>query len=101
MVGPAGKAGALPPSIHFETEDEAIDLVEAAVGRLRVASVEAQGRVGPGSASTARELLAIAADYGATAIIVAQRGGQVSEVLLGSVAHRVVHLATIPVLVVR
>ena len=51
--------------------------------------------------STARELLAIASSAGATEIVIGDRGSHVTDVLLGSVAHRVVHLAEIPVLLVR
>ena len=35
-------------------------------------------------------------DYGATLIVVGDRGSRVSDVLLGSVAHRIVHLAACP-----
>ena len=51
--------------------------------------------------STARELLAIAQSFGATLIVVGDRGSRVSDVLLGGVAHRIVHLAACPVLLVR
>jgi len=100
MVG-AAKAGAVPPSMHFETEEEARQLVDSAVERLRGDGLHAEGQVGPGAGSTARELLAIATSAGATEIVIGDRGSHVTDVLLGSVAHRVVHLAEIPVLLVR
>ena len=96
------RPSALPPVLHVESEDEARALVDAAVDRLRHAGVVAQGQVGHGAAgSTARELLEIAQSYGATLIVVGDRGSRVSDVLLGGVAHRIVHLAACPVLLVR
>jgi nucleotide-binding universal stress UspA family protein len=100
MVGTA-RAGAVPPSLHFESEEEASQLVDTAVERLRGDGVQAEGQVGPGTGSTARELLAIATAAGASEIVIGDRGSHVTDVLLGSVAHRVVHLAEIPVLLVR
>jgi nucleotide-binding universal stress UspA family protein len=96
-----GRAGAIPPSLHLESEEEARGLVDAAVERLRGAGVQAGGQVGPGPGSTARQLLAIADSDSANLIVIGDRGSHVSDVLLGSVAHRVVHLAKVPVLLVR
>ena len=101
MVGAAARGSAVPPSLHFESEEEARQLVETAVERLRGEGVDAEGQVGPGTGSTARELLGIAAAAGSTQIVIGDRGSHVTDVLLGSVAHRVVHLAEIPVLLVR
>src|SRR5207245_1556830 len=81
---------------HLESEEEARQLVDAAVERLRGDGVQAEGQVGPGAGSTARDLLAIADSAGANLIVIGDRGSHVSDVLLGSVAHRVVHLAKIP-----
>ena len=96
-----GKAGAIPPAIHLESEEEARQLVDSAVERLRGDGLPAEGQVGPGAGSTARELLAIVDSAGANLIVIGDRGSHVSDVLLGSVAHRVVHLAKVPVLLVR
>jgi nucleotide-binding universal stress UspA family protein len=102
MVTPTAKAGALPPALHFESEEEARECVDAAVARLRRAGVRADGRIGPGeTGSTAHELLAIAQAAGATLIVVGDRRSRVSDVLLGSVAYRIVHHAECPVLLVR
>jgi len=101
MVAPAARAGAIPPSMHFESEEEARQLVDAAVERLEAAGVAASGQVGHGSGSTARELLEIASGFDGTVIVVGDRGSRVSDLLLGSVAHRIVHLASFPVLLVR
>ena len=101
MVGLA-RPGALPPALRVESEEDAKALVDAAVERLRNAGVRAAGQVGHGVAgSTARELLEIAQSFGATLIVVGDRGSRVSDVLLGGVAHRIVHLAACPVLLVR
>ena len=105
MVGMA-RPSALPPVLHVESEEEAKALVDAAVDRLRNAGVGAQGQVGHGAAgsaarSTARDLLEIAQSFGATLIVVGDRGSRVSDVLLGSVANRIAHLAACPVLLVR
>lgn len=101
VAGPA-RAGALPPALSFESEDAARALVDSAVARLRDAGVQADGEVGPGATgSTARDLLQIAQSYDATLIVVGDRGSHVSDVLLGGVANRIVHLAGCPVLLVR
>jgi nucleotide-binding universal stress UspA family protein len=101
MVTPAAKAGAIPPALHFESEEAAMGLVDTAVADLRSAGIEAQGKVGTGVGSTARELLDIAGAYGANLIVVGDRGSHVTDLLLGSVAHRIVHLAKCPVLLAR
>lgn len=96
-----GRAGAIPPALHLESEEEARELVENAVAQLRDEGVQAEGQVEPGPGRTARQLLAIAEAAGANLIAVGDRSSAVTDVLLGSVAHRVVHLAQIPVLLVR
>ncbi len=100
LVG-AARAGATPPAMHVESEDEAKTFVDRTVDSLRVAGVTAEGLVHSGEASTAKELLEIASRYGATLIIAGDRGSRVTDILLGSVAHRIVHLAECPVLLVR
>jgi nucleotide-binding universal stress UspA family protein len=101
MVASAARPGALPPVVHLESEEDARRLVDAGVERLRSAGVRAEGRLGPGEGSTARELLDIAQSFGCSVIVVGDRGSRVTDLLLGSVAHRIVHLATCPVLLVR
>lgn len=101
MVG-AARASALPPALHLESEEQAQALVDAAVTQLRKAGVQAAGEIGHGATdSTARELLDIAQAARATLIVVGDRGSRVTDLLLGSVANRIAHLAECPVLLVR
>jgi nucleotide-binding universal stress UspA family protein len=101
MVAAVGKPGALPPVIHFETEERAQQLVDTAVQKLRDQGVTAEGVVGAGAGSTARELLDIAQSHRANLIVVGDRDSRVTDVILGGVSHRIVHLADCPVLLVR
>lgn len=101
MVAAVGKPGALPPTVHFETEEKAQELVDGAVQQLRNAGIKAVGKVGPGAGSTARELLDLAQAHGANLIVVGDRDSRVTDLILGGVAHRIVHLADCPVLLVR
>lgn len=98
---PTARASGVPPVFHIESEERAREMVQTAVDKLAEAGLKAHGKVGPGSGSTARELLEIARDYDATIIVVGDRGSHVSDLLLGSVANRIVHLAHCPVLLVR
>jgi nucleotide-binding universal stress UspA family protein len=102
LVG-AARPGAIPPSLHPESEQDARLLVDGAVGRLRDTGVRAEGLVHPGSGegTTARELVGIAASFGANLIVVGDRHARVTDVLLGGVAHKIVQLAPCSVLLVR
>ncbi len=96
-----GKPGALPPIVHFESEEAAQELINTAVNDLRQVGIKATGQIGPGAGSTAHELLAIARAFGADLILVGDRDSRITDVILGGVAHRIVHLADCPVLLVR
>jgi nucleotide-binding universal stress UspA family protein len=93
MAVPTARASALQPALHFETEEEATELVEGAVEQVRGVAVTVRGEVVSGAGSTARELLEIARSFEATLIIVGDRSSRVTDLLLGDVAHRIVHLA--------
>jgi len=86
-----------------ETKDEADAAVAAAVEKLTEAGVKAQGEV----RSTifgyaAREIVDDAIEHGAGVIVMGSRGrGDLAGLLLGSTAHKVIHLADRPVLIVR
>ena len=89
--------------IETESTDEAEANVEAAVEELRKAGIKAHGIV----RSTiygyaAREIVEDAKSRDASVIIMGSRGrGDLAGLVLGSTAHKVIHLADRPVLVVR
>ena len=95
------KAGAIPPALHLDDHSDAGHLVDETVNELKAEGIEAEGRVGKTGSATAAELLDIADSYSADLIIVGDLGSTVSDMLQGGVAHRIVHLAECPVLVVR
>lgn len=85
-----------------ETKDEAQHLVDGYVTRLKDAGIDATGEVhreleiGIGGA-----LIDVANNHGAGLLVVGTRGrSDLTSLLLGSVAHEVVHKSSLPVLVV-
>jgi nucleotide-binding universal stress UspA family protein len=96
----AVKAGVLPMD---ETTEEANAGVAACVEVLTQAGVKAHGEVrntifGYG----AREIVNDAKEIGADVIVMGSRGrGDIAGLLIGSTAHKVIHLSDRPVLVVR
>ena len=86
-----------------ESTDVAQAAVDAAVGKLASAGIKAQGSVRDvlyGYA--AREIIADAKAHDASVIVMGSRGrSDLSGLLVGSTAHKVIHLADRPVLVVR
>jgi nucleotide-binding universal stress UspA family protein len=94
------KAGVLPST---ESRDEADEAVTTAVETLTKAGVKAHGTV----RSTifgyaAREIINDAQEHGADVIVMGSRGrGDLAGLVLGSTAHKVIHLADRSVLVVR
>ena len=95
-----GRPGIAAPMLA-DGDADARALVDGLVASLRDAGVRSDGIVHSGEGSTARELLDVAGRYGASLIVVGDRGSRVTDILLGSVSHRIVHLAPCPVLVVR
>ncbi|HEX5951308.1 MAG TPA: universal stress protein [Actinomycetota bacterium] len=89
--------------IDVETADEARDLVDGVVRELKNEGTNVRGevvRVPLGQ--TPRAILDIARDEGVGMIVMGTRGlSDWGRLLMGSVAHKVVHLAEVPVLVVR
>lgn len=77
------------------------ELLEAALTQARACGlqqVSTQSAVG----STAQEIVRVAAEHGVDQIVMGTRGkNALAGLLLGSVAHRVVHLAGVPVLLVK
>jgi nucleotide-binding universal stress UspA family protein len=102
MAAAAGRPGLVGGGgMVLEDEEAAHRLVQEAVDTLANAGVTATGRVGSGWGATAKELLDVAAEFGPDLIVIGSHGSHVRQVVLGSVAYRVIHLATCPVLVVR
>jgi nucleotide-binding universal stress UspA family protein len=89
--------------IADETEDEAKASVDAIVGKLTAAGVKAHGEVRNTLFGYAgREIVDDAIQHGVDVIVMGSRGrGDLAGLILGSTAHKVIHLTDRPVLVVR
>jgi nucleotide-binding universal stress UspA family protein len=94
---------ALGVDIDAETSEEAMSLVDHVVRELKDVGIGVRGeivRVPLGQ--TSRAILDAARDEHVDLIVMGTRGlSDWSRLLVGSVAHKVVHLADVPVLVVR
>jgi nucleotide-binding universal stress UspA family protein len=94
-----GRLGLVPS----EPDDEAHQMVKDRVAALLQAGIDAKGEVREvvfGQA--AREIVADAHERDAGVIVMGSRGrGDLAGVVLGSTAHKVIHLSDRPVLVVR
>jgi nucleotide-binding universal stress UspA family protein len=86
-----------------ETTDDANAAVAAAVDVLAQAGVKAHGEVrNTIFGYAAREIINDADEVNADVIVMGSRGrGDLAGLLLGSTAHKVIHLSDRPVLVVR
>ena len=95
-----GKTGMLTSA---ESSDEATAEVSAAVEQLTNAGIKAHAVVRDTVFGyAAREIVSDAAGLGADVIVMGSRGrGDLAGLVLGSTAHKVIHLADRPVLVVR
>jgi nucleotide-binding universal stress UspA family protein len=89
--------------METESTDEAESEVEAAVEELTKAGLKAHGVVRNTIYGYAgREIVEEAKNIDASVIIMGSRGrGDLAGLVLGSTAHKVIHLADRPVLVVR
>jgi nucleotide-binding universal stress UspA family protein len=90
-------------SLSDESMDEASAAVAAAVGRLAAAGVKAHGDVGTTLFGyAARNIVDDAKEHDVDVIVMGSRGrGDLAGLILGSTAHKVIHLADRPVLIVR
>jgi nucleotide-binding universal stress UspA family protein len=86
-----------------ETPSEARTLVDGAVQKLADAGVKATGLLRESVFGyAAREIVSEAKSRNADVIVMGSKGrGDLAGLLLGSTAHKVIHLADRPVLVVR
>jgi nucleotide-binding universal stress UspA family protein len=89
--------------VPAESEDEAELAVTTAVGELTAAGVTAHGVIRDTIfGHAAREIMDDAREHQADVIVMGSRGrGDLTGLILGSTAHKVIHLADRPVLVVR
>jgi nucleotide-binding universal stress UspA family protein len=96
----AAKAGLVPSA---ETADDAHAQVDAAVKELAQAGITAHGVMrNTMFGYAAREIIEEAKGVDADVIVMGSRGrGDLAGLVLGSTAHKVIHLADRPVLVVR
>ena len=94
------KAGVLPPR---ETVGEADAEVATAVETLTEGGVTARGMVKKTMyGHAAREIVADAIELDCGVIVMGSRGrGDLAGLVIGSTAHKVIHLADRPVLIVR
>ena len=90
-------------SLSDESMDEASAAVAAAVDKLTAAGVKAYGDVGTTLFGyAARNIVDDAKEHDVDVIVMGSRGrGDIAGLLLGSTAHKVIHLSDRPVLVVR
>jgi nucleotide-binding universal stress UspA family protein len=86
-----------------ETEPEATSMIEAAVDKLTEVGVKAHGEVGHTIFGyAARSIVDDAIEHDVDVIVMGSRGrGDLAGLVLGSTAHKVIHLADRPVLIVR
>ena len=98
--GLGGKAGVLP--LH-ETPNEADAEVAASVEILTQAGVKTHGMVkNTMYGHAAREIVADAIELDCGVIVMGSRGrGDLAGLVIGSSAHKVIHLTDRPVLIVR
>jgi nucleotide-binding universal stress UspA family protein len=89
--------------VPSESDQEADQAVREGVDALRQAGVDTEGEVRPTTfGHAAREILADAKEHDADIIIMGSRGrSDFAGSILGSTAHKVIHLTDRPVLVIR
>jgi len=89
--------------VPSESDKEAQQTVIDGVDMLKQAGIDAEGEIRNTTfGHAAREILADAKEHDAGVIVMGSRGrGDLAGTVLGSTAHKVIHLTDRPVLVVR
>lgn len=89
--------------VELESSEEANELVDRSVRRLKDEGVSARGEVRSSIFGRApRVILQVAEEADAGMIVMGSRGlSDLAGLVLGSVTHKVLHLAHVPVMVVR
>lgn len=97
-TGFVGRAGA----VNLESSDEAHKTVDDAVAHLAADGLKASGAVRAGMhGRLAVEINEEGIEFGAGLMIIGSRGlSELDGIFVGSTSHRLMHVATIPVLVV-
>jgi nucleotide-binding universal stress UspA family protein len=101
FLAPSGRP--TPPAVErIESEEDARQIVQGAVSTLQGAGVSVEGRVLPGEGRIGYKILEAAEKEKADLIVLGSRGmSRVEEVLIGSVSHKIIHMAKVPVLLAR
>ena len=94
-----GRGGAA----SLETPQEAVDIADRAAKTLKDSGVSARAQARAATIGrAAHEIMQVASDEDAGLIVMGSRGiSDWQGLLVGSVAHKVVHLSGVPVLIVR
>jgi nucleotide-binding universal stress UspA family protein len=89
--------------MSLETSADAKELVDSVIAGLQGAGIKVSGETRAGlHGGAAKAIVDEANDFGAELIVMGSRGlSDFQGLLVGSVAHKVVHFAHCPVLVVR
>lgn len=90
-------------AVNLETSADARELVDRAIAELQDAGIKVSGETRAGlHGGAAKAIVDDASDFGADLIVMGSRGlSDFQALLVGSVAHKVVHYAHCPVLVIR
>jgi nucleotide-binding universal stress UspA family protein len=103
LVSPPGPGVPVrPPQVEPESEDEAQRLVNEAVQVFQEGGVTARGVVLPMRGRLAEQIVSVAQESSAGLIVLGSRGlSRLQEMVIGSVAHKVIHLSPYPVVLAR
>jgi len=103
VVSPPGPPSPVPPpQAEPETEEEARSLVDAALTLLKEAGLNARGTVLPLRGRLAKQIVDLAVQESADLIVLGSRGmSHIQEIVIGSIADKVIHISPIPVLLAR